>query len=92
MALKIIRPEIASDTAIIERFKREIQLSSRVTHKNVLRVYDLGEAEGVRFLTMQFVEGENLASLLRRVGPLPVTRLVHVSERVNDFETATVRI
>jgi serine/threonine protein kinase len=44
VALKVIRPEIASDTGIIERFKREIQLSSRVTHKNVLRVYDLGEA------------------------------------------------
>ena len=82
VALKIIRPEIASDTAIIERFKREIQLSSRVTHKNVLRVYDLGEADGVRFLTMQFVEGEDLANLLRRTGPLPVTRLFHVFRQI----------
>jgi tetratricopeptide (TPR) repeat protein/predicted Ser/Thr protein kinase/TolB-like protein len=82
VALKIIRPEIASDTGIIERFKREIQLSSRVTHKNVLRVYDLGEADGVRFLTMQFVEGEDLAGLLRRTGPLPVTRLFHVFRQI----------
>src|ERR1019366_9634080 len=82
VALKIIRPEIASDAAIIERFNREIELSSRVTHKNVLRVYDLGEVDDVRFLTMQFVEGENLASLLRRTGPLPVTRLVHVFRQI----------
>jgi tetratricopeptide (TPR) repeat protein/predicted Ser/Thr protein kinase len=82
VALKIIRPEIASDTAIIERFKREIQLSSRVTHKNVLRVYDLGESESVRFLTMQFVEGQDLANLLRHTGPLPLTRLVHVFRQI----------
>ena len=82
VALKIIRPETAGDAAVIERFKREIELSSRVTHKNVLRVYDLGEADGVRFLTMQLVEGEDLASLLRRMGPLPVTRLFHIFRQI----------
>ncbi len=82
VALKIIRPEIANDAGVIERFKREIQLSSRVTHRNVLRVYDIGEAEGLRFLTMQFVEGEDLASLLRHTGPLPLTRLVHVFRQI----------
>jgi tetratricopeptide (TPR) repeat protein len=82
VALKIIRPEIASDTAVIDRFKREIQLSSRVTHRNVLRVYDLGEAEGVRFLTMEFVEGEDLSSLLKRTGPLPIPRLTHLFRQV----------
>jgi serine/threonine protein kinase len=46
-ALKIIRPEIAADPSIIDRFKREIQINSRVTHNNVLRVSDLGEADGV---------------------------------------------
>jgi serine/threonine protein kinase len=47
VALKIIRPEIAADPEVLDRFRREIQLSSRVTHKNVLRVYDLGEVDGV---------------------------------------------
>src|SRR5262245_43422448 len=64
VALKVIRPELARNALVIERFKREIQLSSTVTHKNVLRVYDLGESGGVKFLTMQYVEGEDLGSLL----------------------------
>ena len=82
VALKVIRPEIAADSDVLDRFKREIQLSSRVTHKNVLRVYDLGEADGVRFLTMQYVEGEDLSSLLKRVGPLPVPRLTHLFRQI----------
>ena len=61
VALKMIRPELASNENVLARFKREIQLSSKVTHPNVLRVYDLGEEDGIRFLTMQFVEGEDLS-------------------------------
>ena len=71
VALKLIRPEIAEDPPTLERFRREIQLSSRVTHRNVLRVYDLGEVEGIRFLTMQFVDGDDLASLIKRERPPP---------------------
>jgi tetratricopeptide (TPR) repeat protein len=78
VALKLIRPEIAEDPATLDRFRREIQLSSRVTHRNVLRVYDLGEVEGIRFLTMQYVDGDDLASLLRREGRLPVARVLSI--------------
>ncbi len=76
VALKLIRPDIAQDPATVERFRREIQLSSRITHRNVLRVYDLGEVEGVKFLTMQFVDGDDLASLLKREGRLPIPRVL----------------
>ena len=65
VALKIIRTDLADNPAILERFKREIQLSSNITHKNVLRVYDLGESDGVKFLTMQFIEGQDLATMMR---------------------------
>ncbi|HSR69653.1 MAG TPA: protein kinase [Acidobacteriota bacterium] len=75
VALKVIKPEIANQPEMLERFKREIQLSSVVTHRNVLRVYDLGEAEGVTFLTMQYVDGENLSELLKREGKLSQTVL-----------------
>ena len=78
VALKIIRPDITDNPTTLERFKREIMLSSKVTHKNVLRVYDLGEADGLRFVTMQFVEGEDLAHLIRREGKLPLARIVDV--------------
>jgi eukaryotic-like serine/threonine-protein kinase len=78
VALKIIRPDITDNPTTLDRFKREIMLSSKVTHKNVLRVYDLGEADGLRFVTMQFVEGEDLAHLIRREGKLPLGRIVDV--------------
>ncbi len=82
VALKLIRSDIAESPAALERFKREIQLSSRVTHRNVLRVYDLGESDGIRFLTMQFVEGEDLASVLQRYGKLPVPRVISVFRQI----------
>lgn len=78
VALKVIRFDLSSHPAILERFKREIQLSSNITHKNVLRVYDLGEAGGVKFLTMQYVEGSDLSTLMRRDGRLPLPRVVDI--------------
>ncbi len=78
VALKVIRVDLASHPAILERFKREIQLSSNITHKNVLRVYDLGEVAGVKFLTMQYVDGEDLASLMRRSGRLPLPQVIDI--------------
>ncbi|HZL86214.1 MAG TPA: protein kinase [Candidatus Krumholzibacteria bacterium] len=78
VSLKLISSEMDENPLVQESFKREIQLSSIVTHRNVLRVYDLGESEGVKFLTMQYVDGEDLAHLLRREGPLPVDRAVGI--------------
>src|SRR5581483_3782488 len=82
VALKVIRVDLASHPAILERFKREIQLSSNITHKNVLRVYDLGEAAGVKFLTMQFVDGQDLATVMRREGRLPLPRVVEILRQI----------
>ena len=74
VALKVIRPELASHPEILERFKREILLASQVTHKNVVRIHDLGEAGDLRFISMSFIEGESLRALLDREGPLPPER------------------
>jgi len=82
VALKLIRPSLAGDPRLLERFKREIQLSSEITHPNVLRVYDLGEADDLRFLTMQFVCGEDLAAIIRREGKLPLERLVGIFRQI----------
>jgi tetratricopeptide (TPR) repeat protein/tRNA A-37 threonylcarbamoyl transferase component Bud32 len=76
VALKFLRFDLADDPVALERFRREVALASQVTHRNVLRVYDIGEAQGVRFVTMQHVEGEDLATRLRRDGKLPVDELV----------------
>ena len=60
VALKLIRPELASNPAILARFKQELLTAHQVTHKNVIRIYDIAEADGVKFITMEFVEGDDL--------------------------------
>jgi serine/threonine protein kinase/tetratricopeptide (TPR) repeat protein len=65
VALKLIRPELAANPSMLARFKQELLLSHRVTHKNVIRIYDLGDTDGVKFITMEFVEGEDLRALIQ---------------------------
>lgn len=60
VALKLIRSDLASNPAIVARFKQELLLSQQVTHTNVIRIYDLGDSDGVKFITMEFVEGQDL--------------------------------
>jgi eukaryotic-like serine/threonine-protein kinase len=82
VALKVIRPELAKHPAIIERFKKELLLSQRVTHRNVIRIYDLGEGDGVKFITMEFIEGEDLRSLIHERKKFPPEEAVHIMEQV----------
>jgi eukaryotic-like serine/threonine-protein kinase len=65
VALKVIRRELASNPSILARFKQELLLAHKVTHRSVIRIYDLGEAEGVKFITMEYIEGKDLRSLIR---------------------------
>lgn len=81
VALKVIRPELASNPDILQRFKQEILLASKVTDRNIIRIYDLGDAEGVKFITMEFVEGEDLHHLLRGDGKLPPAEAVNIMEQ-----------
>jgi eukaryotic-like serine/threonine-protein kinase len=64
VALKLIRREMASSSSMLARFKQELLLSRQVTHKNVIRIYDFGDADGVKFISMEFVEGQDLRSLI----------------------------
>jgi tetratricopeptide (TPR) repeat protein/predicted Ser/Thr protein kinase len=82
IALKVIRPELANDPAILQRFKQELILSRNITHKNVVRIYDLGEAEGIRFISMEYVDGEDLRMLLRRAGKFSPKDAIAVVEQV----------
>jgi serine/threonine-protein kinase len=82
VALKFL-PEYANDDEeILERFRGEVRTARRVSHPNVCRVYDIGEADGRRFLSMEYVDGEDLASLLRRIGRLPSDKALDVARRV----------
>jgi tetratricopeptide (TPR) repeat protein/predicted Ser/Thr protein kinase len=82
VALKVIRPEMASNPEILARFKQELLLSSKVTHRNVIRIYDLGEAQGVKFITMEFLEGETLHQILKQRKKLEVAEAVDIMEQV----------
>lgn len=82
IALKVIRPELATDPAILQRFKQELILARNITHKNVVRIYDLGEAEGIRFISMEYVDGEDLRTLLRRDGKLTPKDSITIIEQV----------
>lgn len=70
VAIKLIRSEFARNPEILRRFKQELILARQVTHKNVIRIFDLGQADGIKFITMDFVEGQDLRSLLLEKGKL----------------------
>src|SRR5262245_39667484 len=78
VAVKVIRPDAIADPAAAQeverRFKRELLLARQVSHKNVVRIHDLGEIDGIKYITMTYVEGEDLATKLKREGRLTVTR------------------
>jgi tetratricopeptide (TPR) repeat protein/predicted Ser/Thr protein kinase len=82
VALKVIRPDLARNRAILDRFKQELILATQVTHRNVVRIYDLGEAEGIKFITMEYVEGEDLAAVIHQRAKLPPRQAVNIIEQV----------
>src|SRR6266404_6249296 len=78
VALKLIRPELARNPEILRRFKQELILARQVTHKNVIRIFDLGQSDGIKFITMDFVEGQNLRELLLERGKFPAEQAARV--------------
>jgi serine/threonine protein kinase len=79
VALKLLKPDIASDPAMIERFKSELLFARRITHKNVCRVYEFNRVDGIAFTSMEFVEGESLRSVLKRFGSLTSRKGIDVA-------------
>lgn len=84
VALKLIKPEIASDKETIERFGNELRLARQISQRNVCRMFDMGEAEGAHFITMEYVHGEDLKSMIHMSGSLSVGMLLSVGKQVSD--------
>ncbi len=82
VALKVIRPEYANRPEILARFKQELVLARQITHKNVIRIFDLGQRDGVRFITMEYVDGHDLYSLLRSGELIPLDRKVKIAREI----------
>ncbi|MGH7560192.1 MAG: serine/threonine-protein kinase [Gemmatimonadales bacterium] len=78
VALKVLHPLLIQDPAVVERFRREAQLAARLSHPNLVRIYEIGGRGGLLWYTMEFVEGPNLAQLVERDGPLPVEQVTRL--------------
>jgi hypothetical protein len=82
VALKFLPPALAADRGLLDRFLNEVRIARQVSHPNVCRVYDIGETEGQHYISMEYVDGEDLASLLRRIGRLPVDKALDIARRL----------
>ena len=82
VALKFLSEGVTHDAARLAQFHNELRIARQVSHKNVCRLYDLGEADSRRFITMEYVDGEDLASLLRRIGRLPHDKAVEIARQL----------
>ncbi len=82
VALKLIKPAIASDKKTINRFRNELKLTREISHRNVCRMYDLGESEGTHFITMEYVTGEDLKSFIRRAAPINAARTILIAKQI----------
>ena len=88
VALKVIRTDVSGDpdaTAAIERqFKQELLLARQVTHKHVVRIHDLGDIDGVKYITMPYVQGADMATVLKQAGKLPIPRTLKYLRQIVD--------
>ena len=82
VALKFLPRRFAADAEALSRFHREVRIARKITHPNVCRVYDIGEWNERPFLSMEYIDGEDLASLRRRIGQLPPTKAVEVARQI----------
>jgi serine/threonine protein kinase/Tfp pilus assembly protein PilF len=82
VALKLIRPEIAKDNKTIERFKNELKLARKISHRNIGRMYELMEDKSSRFITMEYVPGQDLRGLIRQTGQLTIGKAISITKEI----------
>jgi len=82
VALKLIKPEIASDRKTIDRFSNELKMARKIAHRNVCKMYDLGEEKGAHYITMEYVSGEDLKRLIRKVGQFSAGKTVSIAKQM----------
>jgi serine/threonine-protein kinase len=82
VALKFLPESLSVDGVALSRFHREVRVARQISHRNVCRVYDIGEFDGLHFLSMEYIRGEELSSVLKRFGRLPVDKAVEIARQV----------
>jgi serine/threonine protein kinase len=88
MAMKVLNPQIASDETTVLRFKNELRLARTITHKNVCRMFDFGEDQGMIFITMEYISGEDLKRTLMRIGQLSPGKTIFIAKQICSGLTA----
>jgi serine/threonine protein kinase/Tfp pilus assembly protein PilF len=84
LAIKVLKPEVAADEKSRERFRNELKTTRQISHRHICRVYDFSEAEGQAFITMEYVSGEDLKSLVRRIGQLTPGKAVFIGRQIAE--------
>jgi serine/threonine protein kinase/Tfp pilus assembly protein PilF len=92
VALKLIKPEIASDKKTIKRFRNELKLSRKISHRNVGRMYELMEDKGSLFITMEYVSGQDLKGLIGQTGRLAIGTTISIAKQVCEGLTEAHRL
>ncbi|TET42165.1 MAG: serine/threonine protein kinase, partial [Elusimicrobia bacterium] len=92
VAIKLIKPEISADKNTIERFQNELKFTRKISHRNVCRMYDLNREEGSYYITMEYVEGEDLKSTIRRIGQLPIGKTISLANQICEGLTEAHRL
>ena len=82
LALKLLHPAISAEEKMIQRFRNEMKTARKISHRNICRMYDLGDKEGTRFITMEYVAGEDLKSSIRRMGPLSAGKAISIAKQI----------
>jgi serine/threonine protein kinase/Tfp pilus assembly protein PilF len=92
IALKLIKPEIASESRTIERFRNELTTARKIAHRNVCRMFHLGESDGTHYITMEYVSGEDLKSLISRIGRMPIGKALDIGSQICEGLTEAHRL
>jgi serine/threonine protein kinase/Flp pilus assembly protein TadD len=92
VALKLLKPEIASDKKTIERFSNELKFARKIRHKNVCQMFDLNEEKGIHYITMEYVPGEDLRSMIRMSGQLSIGTAVNIAKQICEGLTEAHKI
>src|SRR5579864_2279441 len=82
VAIKLLPQSLSQDAAALARFHSEVRIARQVSHPNICRVFDIGDVDGIPFLTMEYVDGEDLASVVRRIGRLSADKAVEVARQI----------
>ncbi len=82
IALKLLNPEVAANEKTIMRFRNELKTARKISHKNVCRIYDLSKGQGIYYITMEYVSGEDLKSMVRMMGQLSIGKTLFIAEQI----------